>query len=50
MRTNAYRHAAVIGLAVALITAGCSNGKSVEASSPPRVGVNATPHAITARG
>ncbi|MEB3981510.1 hypothetical protein OQ968_09565 [Mycobacterium sp. 663a-19] len=43
MRTNAYRHTAVVGLAtVALITVGCSNGKSVDASTPPRVGVNAT--------
>jgi hypothetical protein len=44
MRTIAYRHAAVVGLAaVALITVGCSNGKSVGASAPPQVGVNATP-------
>ncbi len=43
MRTIAYRHAAVVGLAaVALITAGCSNSKSVDASTPPRVGANAT--------
>lgn len=43
MRTIGYRHAAVVSLAaVALITAGCSNGKSVDASAPPQVGVNAT--------
>lgn len=43
MRTIAYRHAAVVGLAaVALITVGCSNGKSVDASTPPHVGVSAT--------
>ncbi|OBF58912.1 hypothetical protein A5756_06525 [Mycobacterium sp. 852002-53434_SCH5985345] len=42
MRTIAYRHAAVVGLAaVALITVGCSHGKGVGASAPPRVGVNA---------
>jgi hypothetical protein len=44
MRTIAHRHAAVIGLAaVALIAAGCSNGgKSVDASAPPQVAVNAS--------
>ena len=43
MRTIEYRHAALVGLAaVALITVGCSNGKSVDASAPPQVGVNAT--------
>ncbi|OBJ04781.1 LGFP repeat-containing protein [Mycobacterium sp. 1465703.0] len=43
MRTSGYRHTAVVGLtAVALITGGCSNGKSVDASPPPQVGVNAT--------
>lgn len=43
MRTIAYRHAGVVGLAaVALITVGCSNGKSVDASPPPQSGVNAT--------
>jgi hypothetical protein len=43
MRTIAYRQAAGIGMAtVALITVGCSNGKSVDASPPPQVGVNAT--------
>lgn len=43
MRTIAYRHAAVVGLAAAtLITVSCSNGKSVDASAPPQVGVNAT--------
>lgn len=43
MRTIAYRHAAGVGLtAVALITAGCSSGKSVDASAPPQVKVTAT--------
>ena len=43
MRTIAYHYAAVVGLtAVALITVGCSNGKTVDASAPPQVGVNAT--------
>jgi hypothetical protein len=43
MRTFEYRHAAVVGLAaVALITAGCSNGKSVDATPPPQVGSNAS--------
>lgn len=43
MRTIAYRHAAVAGLAaVALIVVGCGNGKSVDASAPPHAGVNAT--------
>jgi hypothetical protein len=43
MRTFEYRHAAVVGLAaVALITAGCSNGKSVDATPPPQVGANAS--------
>ena len=43
MRTIAYRHAAGVGLAaVALITAGCSNGKSVDSSPPPQVGANVT--------
>lgn len=43
MRTIAYRHAAVIGLAAAaLITGGCSNGKGVDASAPPQTGVSAT--------
>lgn len=38
MRMNAYRHTAVVGLAaVALITAGCSNGTGVDASAPPQV-------------
>jgi hypothetical protein len=37
MRTIAYRHTAVVGLAaVALITVGCSNGKTVDASAPPK--------------
>lgn len=48
MRTIASRHATVVGLAaVALITVGCSNGKSVEASAPPQAGVNATTTAKT---
>jgi hypothetical protein len=43
MRKFAYRHPAVVGLAaVALITAGCSNGNSVDASAPRHGGVNAT--------
>jgi hypothetical protein len=43
MKTIADRHTAVVGLAaVALITVGCSNGKSVDTSAPPQVGVNAT--------
>ena len=43
MRTIACRHAAGIGIvAVALITAGCSNGKSTVASPPPQVGASVT--------
>ena len=43
MRTIAYRHAAIAGLAaVALITVSCSNNKGIGASAPPPVGVNAT--------
>lgn len=43
MRTIASRHATVVGLAaVALITVGCSNAKSVDASAHPQAGVNAT--------
>lgn len=43
MRTIAYRHRAVVGLAaVALISVGCSNGKSVDASAPPEVGLIST--------
>ena len=43
MRKIAHRHPAIVGVAaVALITAGCSNGKSVDASAPPHSGVNAT--------
>jgi LGFP repeat len=43
MKTIAYRHAAVVGLAaVALISVSCSNSKSVDASASPHVGVNAT--------
>ncbi|ORB74116.1 LGFP repeat-containing protein [Mycobacterium scrofulaceum] len=42
MRTIAYRHPAVVGLAaVALIAVGCSNGKSIDRSAPPQVGANA---------
>lgn len=48
MRTIAYRHAAGVGLAaVALITVGCSNGKSVDASARPHGGVNATSTSMT---
>jgi hypothetical protein len=43
MRTIADRHTAVVGLAaVALITAGCSNSKSVDTSAPPQVAASAT--------
>ncbi len=43
MRTTAYRHAVVVGLAtVALMAVSCSNGKSADAPAPPQVGVNAT--------
>ncbi|MDZ7883717.1 MAG: hypothetical protein U5N53_12720 [Mycobacterium sp.] len=43
MRTTAYHHKAVVGVAVAaLITVGCSNGRSVDASAPPQVGLIAT--------
>ncbi len=43
MTTIADRRTAVVGLAaVALITVGCSNGKSVDTSAPPQAGVNAT--------
>ncbi|OMC52774.1 hypothetical protein A5747_21545 [Mycobacterium sp. IS-836] len=43
MRTIAYRHPAVVGLAaVALITAGCSTGQRVDASPPSQVGANAS--------
>jgi hypothetical protein len=48
MRAIAYRHAAVAGLAaVALIVVGCSNGRSVDASTPPQVGANATSTSTT---
>jgi hypothetical protein len=48
MRTIAYRHAAVVGLAaVALITVGCSTGTSVDASAPPQVGLIATSTAVS---
>lgn len=41
MRTTTYAHAAVVGLAAAaLITAGCSNSKSVDASMPPHPETN----------
>ncbi|WP_319451229.1 MULTISPECIES: hypothetical protein [unclassified Mycobacterium] len=43
MRTIAYRRTAVAGLAaVALISVGCSNGRSVDASTPPQVDLIAT--------
>jgi LGFP repeat len=43
MRTIADRRTAVVGLAaVALITVGCSNGKSVNTSAPPQVVASAT--------
>jgi hypothetical protein len=48
MRTIANRHTTVVGLAaVALITAGCSNSKSVDASAPPAVSANATSTSTT---
>jgi hypothetical protein len=48
MRTTAYRRAAGVGLAtVALIAAGCGNGKSVDASAPPQGKVSATPTSQT---
>ncbi|MBV8785795.1 MAG: hypothetical protein JOZ00_03815 [Mycobacterium sp.] len=43
MRTIAFRHAAGVAMAAAvLIAAGCSNGKSEDASPPPQVGANAS--------
>ncbi|WP_166904793.1 LGFP repeat-containing protein [Mycobacterium sp. DL440] len=43
MRTSAYRQTALAGLAaVALITAGCSNDKGVDASVTPQVGLIST--------
>jgi hypothetical protein len=37
MNTTGHRHAAIVGMAaVALITVGCSNGNSVDASPPPQ--------------
>ncbi|MDH6194100.1 hypothetical protein M2272_000721 [Mycobacterium frederiksbergense] len=43
MRTIAYRHTAFVGLAaIALVTVGCSNGGSVDASAPPQVGLIST--------
>jgi uncharacterized protein with LGFP repeats len=43
MRTMAYRRAAGAALAaVALIAAGCSHGKSVDAPPPPQVGAKTT--------
>jgi hypothetical protein len=43
MRTIAYRQVGLISLAAAaLVAAGCSNGKSVDASAPPPVGASAT--------
>ncbi|OBK36807.1 hypothetical protein A5658_05435 [Mycobacterium sp. 1245111.1] len=48
MRTIAYRHAAGVGLTtIALIAVGCSNGKSVDASARPQVGVNAASTSAT---
>jgi hypothetical protein len=49
MRKIAYRRAAAVGLAaVALITGGCSNGKSGDASPPTQAGVSATSTSKTA--
>ena len=43
MSMTAYRHPAVIGFAtIALITAGCSNGKSLDPTPPPQTGVSVT--------
>lgn len=43
MRTSAYRHTALAGLAaVALITAGCTDDKDVDASMSPQVGLIST--------
>jgi LGFP repeat len=43
MRTITNRRAAVVGVAAAaLITLGCSNGKSTDASAPPKAAVSAT--------
>jgi len=43
MRTTEYRYTAVVGMAVAaVITVGCSNGKTVDTSVPPQVGLIAT--------
>ncbi|MGH3726315.1 MAG: LGFP repeat-containing protein [Mycobacterium sp.] len=43
MTTIAHRNTALVGLAaVALITVACSNGKSVDASAPPQVGLIGT--------
>jgi hypothetical protein len=48
VRISAYRHAAGVGMAaVALITVGCSNGKSVDATQPPQAGVSVTSTAKT---
>ncbi|MBJ7338195.1 hypothetical protein [Mycolicibacterium sp.] len=47
MRTITYRHTAVVGLAaVALLTVGCSNGQSINASAP-QVGLIATSETAT---
>ncbi len=43
MRTITNRRAAVVGVAAAaLITLGCSNGKSTDASAPPKAAASAT--------
>lgn len=43
MRTSAYRHTALAGLAaVAMITAGCTDDKDVDASMSPQVGLIST--------
>ncbi len=50
MRTIADRRTAVVGLtAVALITVGCSTGKSVDTLAPPQVGASATTSKISAQ-
>jgi hypothetical protein len=49
MRTIAYHHAGIVGLAaVALIAVGCSNGTGVDASAPPQGVVSATSTSKTA--
>jgi uncharacterized protein with LGFP repeats len=47
MRTIAYRRTAALGLVVvAVMTAGCSNGRSVDVSAPPQIGLIATSETV----